>query len=67
MFTLWWCGVQAEQLKGALLPTKREAPAVERIAVTDEMKVRSRICKYVGCAMDLSCLALVLHFLMTLP
>eukprot|EP00208_Stichococcus_sp_RCC1054_P007245 CAMPEP_0206143072 /NCGR_PEP_ID=MMETSP1473-20131121/19188_1 /ASSEMBLY_ACC=CAM_ASM_001109 /TAXON_ID=1461547 /ORGANISM="Stichococcus sp, Strain RCC1054" /LENGTH=210 /DNA_ID=CAMNT_0053538315 /DNA_START=66 /DNA_END=698 /DNA_ORIENTATION=- len=29
---------KVEQLKGALLPTKREAPAVEKIAVTDEMK-----------------------------
>lgn len=33
-----------EQVKGALLPNKREAPAVEKVAVTDEMKVRRRCC-----------------------
>lgn len=30
---------QVSQLKGALVPTTKEAPAVETIAVTDEMKV----------------------------
>jgi hypothetical protein len=33
--------VQVAQHTGVLLPAKREAPAVETVAVTDEMKVPS--------------------------